>query len=72
MEYKRKMQKRGMILIVLSIFLLIYAVFSSAQDTGCCTSPFIHTCEDGITVDVCCAGDAECEVAYFFPLERCR
>ena len=50
MNYINKMQKRGVILVVLSIFLLIYAVFSSAQNggTGCCTNPDypIGTVED--------------------------
>ncbi|MBW2981363.1 carboxypeptidase regulatory-like domain-containing protein [Candidatus Woesearchaeota archaeon] len=64
MDYTRKMQKRGMILIALGVFLLIYAVFSSAQNTGCCTNPFIQTCEDGITEDICGA-------EYFYEVGAC-
>jgi hypothetical protein len=69
MEYIRKMQKRGMILIVLGIFLLIYAVFSSAQNQiGCCANPYAapgRICAE-ITAAECCGTDAECISSYFY------
>ncbi|MBW2965808.1 hypothetical protein KY342_01750 [Candidatus Woesearchaeota archaeon] len=69
MDYINKMQKRGMILVVLGVILLFYAIFSFAQEaTGCCTNPELPLaliCNQ-IEADDCCAGDADCEDKYFY------
>ena len=76
MEYIRKMQKRGMILLVLGIFLIIYTIFSSALDTGCCTNPLFSTCDDGINAADCCGsttdpGYNDCVASYFYQGYTC-
>ena len=71
------MKKRGIVLLVLAVFVLILSVLISAspQDTGCCTNPdLLIICQDSATETSCCGGAEDydsCVESYFFNATPC-